>query len=316
MAGMRANRGHTYRERIGPAGAGKTLSAYLAERYRHTSEADWRARIREGRVSIDGEAVEPGTRLAAGQELAWDRPGWVEPAAPLSFAVLHEDADVLAVAKPAGLPTLPGADFLEHTLLHQLERYAPGLHPLHRLGRHTSGIVLCARSVRARSALSRAWRTGAVVKIYRALAAGTPASDAFEITTPIGPVPYPPLGSLHAASDEGKPARSIVRVLRRCDDTFLCDVEIPTGRPHQIRIHLAAAGHPLAGDPLYVAGGLPRAGGHSLPGHGGYSLHAMQLTFPHPNGRGPITVRCPPPVSLRTAPDSPRAPRPRDLPSG
>jgi len=297
---MGLNAGHVYRERLVASADGSVLSRFLAGRYRHSSEREWIERIRQGRVRIDGAVAEPETRLAAGQWLSWERPGWVEPPAPLDFGVLYEDGDVVAVAKPSGLPTLPAAGFLEHTLVHQLGRYRMGLRPLHRLGRHTSGIVLCATAGPSRALLSRAWSLGNVRKTYRALAAGEPTGSEFEIATPIGPVSYAPLGTLHAASPAGKPARSFVRVVERREHDFLCDVEIVTGRPHQIRIHLAAAGHPLLGDPLYTAGGAPPAHCRALPGDGGYSLHAMELRFPHPEGGSEVTLRCIPPQGLRT----------------
>jgi hypothetical protein len=183
----------------------------------------------------------------------------------------------------------------------QLRRYREGLRPLHRLGRHTSGIVLCAASEGDRAALSRAWTQGGVRKTYRALASGEPSQSTFEIATPIGPVPYEPLGTLNAASPAGKPARSIVRVVERREREFLCDVEIFTGRPHQIRIHLAAAGHPLVGDPLYAEGGVPPVHCRAVPGDGGYALHAMELRFPHPATEDTVTVRCAPRSELRTS---------------
>jgi len=298
---MGRNRGHTYREQLARSADGRALSDFLAQSYRHSSEQDWIERIRHGRVRIDGAVAAPETRLIAGQWLSWERPGWIEPPAPLGFAVLYEDGDVIAVAKPSGLPTLPGAGFLEHTLLHQLRRYREGLRPLHRLGRHTSGIVLCAASEGDRAALSRAWTQGGVRKTYRALASGEPSQSTFEIATPIGPVPYEPLGTLNAASPAGKPARSIVRVVERREREFLCDVEIFTGRPHQIRIHLAAAGHPLVGDPLYAEGGVPPVHCRAVPGDGGYALHAMELRFPHPATEDTVTVRCAPRSELRTS---------------
>jgi len=296
---MESNRGHKYLEQLARSADGAILSDFLARRYRHSSEREWIERIRAGLVRIDGGAVEPDTRLAAGQWLSWSRPGWIEPAAPLDFGVLYDDGDVVAVAKPAGLPTLPGAGFLEHTLLHQLRRYRGGLRPLHRLGRHTSGIVLCATSGASRDSLSRAWGRRKVRKTYRARASGRPRRSSFEITAPIGPVPYAPLGTLHAASPSGKPARSLVRVVEQRGRDFLCDVEIVTGRPHQIRIHLAAAGHPLVGDPLFADGGVPAASCRALPGDGGYALHAIELRFPHPVIGRDVTVRCGPPRALR-----------------
>jgi 23S rRNA pseudouridine1911/1915/1917 synthase len=294
MNPMGPNAGYTYREQLERSADGCTLSRFLAARYRHSSERDWIERIRQGRVRIDGTVATPDTLLRAGQWLTWNRPGWIEPAAPLNFRVLYEDADVVAVAKPAGLPTLPGADFLEHTLLFQLRSYREGLRPLHRLGRFTSGIVLCAADKRSRATLGDAWNRGQVHKIYRALASGEPRRSTFEVTVPIGPVPYAPLGTLNAASPLGKPAQSIVRVVERREQEFLCDVEILTGRPHQIRIHLAAAGHPLVGDPLYSEGGVPPAGCLAIPGDGGYALHAMELRFPHPKTGDTVTVRCDP----------------------
>jgi 23S rRNA pseudouridine1911/1915/1917 synthase len=226
-------------------------------------------------------------------------PPWIEPDAPRSFTVLYEDDDLLAVAKPAGLPTLPGANFLQATLLHLVRSYAPDASPLHRLGRWTSGLVLCAKNDHAGTGLMRQWSAKEVGKRYRALAGGDPVQDEMTITTPIGPVPHSLLGSVHAASPNGKPSLSQVMVLERRQNSFLCDVRIATGRPHQIRIHLAAAGHPLVGDPLYIAGGLPAPDTHALPGDPGYQLHAAELSFRHPGTGREVVIECEPPVLLR-----------------
>jgi 23S rRNA pseudouridine1911/1915/1917 synthase len=119
------------------------------------------------------------------------------------------------------------------------------------------------------------------------------------ISTPIGPVPHALLGSLHAASPQGKPSLTRVTVLERRADCFLCDVHIATGRPHQIRIHLAAAGHPLVGDPLYVRGGIPAPDTRALPGDPGYLLHAAEMSLLHPRTRRKVVITCEPPALLR-----------------
>ena len=296
---MSLNSGFEYTERVGRDGAGRTVLEHLSGRYAHSSAADWCARIEEGAVRLDGHRVETSTRLAAGQRLEWRRPPWEEPDAPTGFALLYRDADVLGVAKPRGLPTLPGGGFLEHTLLHRVRAHFPGASPLHRLGRHTSGLVLFARTREAHAALSLAFARREVRKRYRALAAGVPRADEFDVDTPIGRVPHALLGGVHAALASGKPARSRVAVVEHRAGAFLCDVWISTGRPHQIRIHLAACGHPLVGDPLYVAGGLPAPDSKALPGDPGYRLHAAELAFVHPcTGRETVWT-CAAPAELR-----------------
>jgi len=90
-----------------------------------------------------------------------------------------------------------------------------------------------------------------------------------------------------------------VRTLRAGRGASVVEIQIATGRPHQIRIHLAAAGHPLVGDPLYGPGGLPRPGVRALPGDGGYFLHAARLVFPHPATSAPTVVECAAPPELR-----------------
>jgi 23S rRNA pseudouridine1911/1915/1917 synthase len=238
-------------------------------------------------------------RLRAGQRLAWRRPPWQEPEVPLAFAVLHRDEHLLAVAKPRGLPTLPNGGFLEHTLLAAVRRHAPEAVPLHRLGRGTSGVVLFARTDVARRALSLAWREpGLVEKTYRALVAGVPERPAFSVDAAIGRVPHPRLGTVYAAASGGKRSLSHVRVLEARPDTALVEVVIETGRPHQIRIHMAAAGHPLVGDPLYAVGGVPRAD-PGLPGDAGYRLHSLRLLLTHPETGARVAIECAPPPPLR-----------------
>jgi 23S rRNA pseudouridine1911/1915/1917 synthase len=292
------NRGHEYRERVPPQASGRSVLDWLAQRYRHSDRSTWRARLATGEVSLDGASASADEVLRAGQSLVWRRPPWREPDVPLGFALLFRDAHLLAVAKPRGLPSLPNGGFLEHTLLHRVWRVFPGAVPLHRLGRGTSGIVLFALSKQARRAVAADWRAGHVEKEYRALVAGRPARDVFTVDVPIGPVPHPKLGTVHAARVDGRPAVSHVRVVGPRASGTLVSVTIPTGRPHQIRIHLAAAGHPLVGDPLYVAGG-GTAAQPGLPGDGGYWLHAWRLALAHPIDGKRLTLECMPPPPLR-----------------
>jgi 23S rRNA pseudouridine1911/1915/1917 synthase len=291
------NAGYRYREQIGPDGAGRTVLAHLARRHRHSSEAAWRARIARGEVRLDGAPADPSDVLRRGQSLVWHRPPWEEPPAPLSFGLLHRDDHLLAVAKPRGLPTLPNGGFLTHTLLHLARRRWAGATPVHRLGRGTSGIVLLARTAVARRALAAAWREGRVERVYRGLVSGVPGRPELSIDVPIGPVPHPLLGQVHAARADGRRAFTRVRVLRAAPGGAVVEASIATGRPHQIRIHLAAAGHPLVGDPLYGAGGLP-AERPALPGAGGYWLHAHRLRLPHPVTAAPLDLECAPPPIL------------------
>jgi 23S rRNA pseudouridine1911/1915/1917 synthase len=300
----RPNNGCTYTERIGPDAHGMTVLAYLTKRYSHSSLVEWTERIASGRVLIDSQPARVDSVLQQGNQLTWNRPPWIEPEAPSLFTIIYEDDDVLAVAKPAGLPTLPGANFLESTLLHLVQKYAPDAAPVHRLGRWTSGVVLCARNHQSRNNLMQQWSANKVNKRYRALASGSPAWNELTISTPIGPVTHSLLGTIHAASASGKPALSHVTVIERRIDSFLCDVRIETGRPHQIRIHLASAGHPLQGDPLYAAGGLPAPDSRALPGDPGYHLHSAELRFLHPISGRDMTIECEPPQILRASGES------------
>jgi len=297
------NRGWTYRSAVAGARPGETVVDYLVRRFPHGDPREWRERIAAGRVRLDGRPVAHDDLVRDGEELAWHRPPWVEPDAPSGFDVVHEDAGLVVVAKPAGLPTLPGGGFLENTLLHRVRGRFPDARPMHRLGRWTSGLVVFARGADAQRHLAAAFRSGTVHKRYRALVSGDPARERFDVAVPIGPVPHDVLGSVHAACAAGRPARSEVVVLERHRDRALVDVVIATGRPHQIRIHLAAAGHPLCGDPLYAAGGLPRPGTTALPGDPGYLLHAAEIGFVAPDG-SPRSFRLDPPPTLRTAEES------------
>jgi 23S rRNA pseudouridine1911/1915/1917 synthase len=154
--------------------------------------------------------------------------------------------------------------------------------------------------VTARKPLQAAFQQSTTRKIYRALCSGSPDSDAFEITAPIGEIPYGPLGSLHAAFAGGRASISHVTVVERRDGAALLDVEILTGRPHQIRIHTAFAGHPLVGDPLYGPGGTPLPCSTALPGDLGYLLHAHRLELKHPRSGEQVHLQCQPPPQLRT----------------
>ena len=317
------NNGWTYRDRITPTAAGSTVLTYYTQRYTHSTQQTWQTRIDQGQILLNDQPVTADTILSTGQQLSYRRLPWSEPPAPLHFEVLYEDSHLWVIAKPSGLPVLPGGGFLEHTLLHQLrDRYPTETPiPIHRLGRGTSGAILIAKSQTARAQLSRQFRIRTsspnssvsstkppLTKIYRALIGPTLSKpDHFTCTYPIGKLPHDQLSYIYGRVTEDTPkamlSHSDCTIIERRPTATLLNVSISTGRPHQIRIHLAAAGHPLLGDPLYPIGGIPSPTGTAMPGDIGYHLHAHQLSFIHPETGQPISITATPPKILKAQSD-------------
>jgi 23S rRNA pseudouridine1911/1915/1917 synthase len=276
------NRGYAYTTIMSSQEHGRTLLSHLASRYPHSSLQGWQKKLKSHEVTVNGVVANGSELLTSGQTLVWKRPPWIEPDTPQHFEVLFDDPHLLAVNKPGGLPTLPGGGFMENTLMWLVQQQSPSANPVHRLGRATTGIVLFAKTTQAASKLSADWNTPNIQKVYRALAQGVARQDAYEILTPIGLVPHPLIGSVWAANPRGKPSKSLAKVISRTASTTTFAVNLYSGRPHHIRIHLASIGHPLLGDPLYGLTGQPLAHLPGLPGDGGYSLHAQFLKFYHP----------------------------------
>jgi 23S rRNA pseudouridine1911/1915/1917 synthase len=265
--------------------------AFHVARYRHSDESAWRAAIELGRVLVNGRRANAEQPLAAGDELEFHRPPWREPDAPESFAVAFEDGHVLVVVKPANLQVLPAGPFSARTLL-ALVRSSDASRsqaaPAHRLGRGTSGLIAFGKTAEARSSLSRQLREFSLGKTYVAWTSGARLPSSFAAREPIARVPHGPL-TIHAAAAHGRPSLTRVRVLRRDGERTLVAAQPITGRPDQIRIHLAAAGAPIVGDPLFGPGGVPKS--DAPPGAGGYLLHSAGLKFAHPVSGARVTLR-------------------------
>jgi len=276
------NRGYAFTTIISSKDQGRTLLSHLAGLYPHSTRQAWQQNLNNGEVTVNGVTATGSESLTSGQILVWNRPPWIEPDSPQHFEVLFRDSHLMAVNKPAGLPTLPGGGFMENTLLRLVQKQTPNANPVHRLGRATTGIVLFAKTPQAASKLCAHWNTPRIQKIYRALAQDVAQQDDYEILTPIGLVPHPLIGFVWAASPGGKASESLARVISRTKSTTTFEVRLNSGRPHQIRIHLASIGHPLVGDPLYGVTGQPLENLPGLPGDGGYFLHAQFLKFQHP----------------------------------
>jgi len=209
------------------------------------------------------------------------------PPPDAGLALVHADADLLVLAKPAGLLCAPGrGDDKQDCLLARLRRRHPEALLVHRLDMDTSGLMVFARHAAAHAALSEAFRARRVDKGYEARVHGTPEASEGEIALPLA-ADWPNRPRQVVDALRGRPALTRWRLLQAGAESRLALAPV-TGRSHQLRVHLAAIGHPIVGDPLYGRrdrdAGVPRM-----------MLHACRLAFPHPADGRPLAFAHPVP---------------------
>src|SRR5689334_10082805 len=285
--------------RVGPEDAGARLDAFLAAPL--GSRARAQRLIDEGAVRVDGAAVPKRHRVGAGETVTVDEPAAAPappgPVAPAPFAVPYEDEHLLVVDKPAGVVVHPARGHAEGTLAQALAGVAAGgpderAGIVHRLDRDTSGLLVVARSAEAHRRLKRALQAREITREYRALVEGRPPARAGTIDAPIGR-DRRVRTRMSTDTDDPRDAVTHFEIERALPATTLLRVRLETGRTHQIRAHLLAIGHPVAGDPEYGTAGLL--------GLDRQFLHAARLAFTHPFTGRPVDVSSPLPPDLRAA---------------
>jgi 23S rRNA pseudouridine1911/1915/1917 synthase len=249
------------------------------------------ALIADGSVRVDGRRARKGSMVHAGMSVTLPSALALEPNATLPLVVLYEDADLVAVDKPGGMPSHPLDPRERHTVANAVMARYPETASLggglvHRLDTGTSGVLLAARSADVWTALRQAFQRRAVVKRYLALASGV-VPEATEIDLALAHDPADRRRMVPARpSQRSWPARSEIRRLATDGTVSLVAVTMRTGVMHQIRVHLAHLGHPVVGDLLY--GGSPAA---LAPGR--HALHAAALELPSLGDRSALTLRSP-----------------------
>ncbi len=286
-----------------PAGGGGRADRFAAD-LSGLSRSRVQRLISEGRVTADGQPVKANTVVAPGAVLVIDvppvEPAGIEPEA-IPLDVVFEDPDVLVVDKPAGLVVHPSPGHWSGTLVNALlardtayggiagvER--PGI--VHRLDRDTSGLLMVAKNDAAQTSLMAQLKARRVKKTYLALVQGSVQAAAGRIEAPIGRDTKNRMRMAVVA--DGRPSVTGYRVRERFAGWSLLEVDLVTGRTHQIRVHLAALGHPVAGDAVYGTGTARRG----PDGLGRLFLHAWRLVFAAPSTGELVRAEAPLPAEL------------------
>ena len=273
--------------------AGQRFDQILPGMFQGYSRAHLAGEVKSGRIRLDGREVPPRTRVRGGEEVEWNRveaPILGDRPQSMDLDVVFEDADLLVIDKPAGLVVHPGAGNRDGTLLNVLLSHDPKLAQLpragivHRLDKDTSGLLVVARTLPAQTALVAMLAARDVHRRYAAIVNGVPVAGG----TVDAPLDRHPTDRLRRAVREGgRPAVTHYRVREKFRAHALLQCELESGRTHQIRVHMAHAGWPLVGDPLYGRGlRLPRGAtsalADALRGFKRQALHAEHLAFAHP----------------------------------
>ena len=280
--------------------AGERLDRFLAELPEVASRGAAERLLAAGAVLVDGVRRPKSHRLTGGEQLEVDTTSLVTApltAEPLELRIAYEDEHLLVVDKPAGLVVHPGAGHAGGTLVQGLlgrgvaggDPERPGI--VHRLDRDTSGLLVVARTQEAYERLQALVRRRGLEREYLALVRGRPRSRSGRIEAPIG---RDRRDATRRSLDTASPKDAVTHfeVVELLRAHALLRVRLETGRTHQIRVHLAAIGLPVAGDPTY---------GVSEPGLERQFLHAARLTFPHPVTGDRVEATSPLPPDLQAA---------------
>jgi 23S rRNA pseudouridine1911/1915/1917 synthase len=302
---------------------GLRLDRFLADSGRPWSRSQVARWIRDGHVARNGGAAKPGTLVHTGDEILvtppLPKPSELLPQ-ELPLDILYEDEHLIVINKPPGLVIHPAAGNPDGTLVNALLAHCrdlsgiggverPGI--VHRLDKDTSGVLVAAKSDAAHRALSLAFRWRTTEKRYLAVVYGLPSGNEGVVDRPLGR--HPTERKRMAVVSGGRPARTLWFLRERLVDTALLECRPVTGRTHQIRVHLAHAGHAVVGDPVYagrqwrgVSDPTRAALCRSFPRQ---ALHAWKLTIAHPASGEPLTFEAPLPDDMRELVDALRPAR-------
>jgi 23S rRNA pseudouridine1911/1915/1917 synthase len=296
---------------------GDRLDHAVAARYPELSRTRVKELIDGQLVLVDGKPSKGSHRLHTGEKVAVNpkaRPPLRAHAESIPLDILFEDADIIAVNKSAGMTVHAGAGNASGTMVNALlgrgqslsqlgDALRPGI--VHRLDKETSGVILVAKTDAAHARLGEAFRQRTVNKTYIALVQGSFETTSGRIELAIG---RDPLKRVRMAAEQktwrgakisnSREARTDWRTLLRIDATTLLEVQLHTGRTHQIRVHFSALKHPVVGDTLYGAAAHLRVGDIALPPLGRNFLHAAKIVFSHPRTGERMELRAPLPVEL------------------
>jgi len=277
----------------------QALSTLLPQ-FSRSRLAQW---IRDRHVELDGKAALPKTKVWGGEQVSVqpvaDPAASAATAEAIALDVVHEDAAVLVINKPAGLVVHPGRGNWSGTLLNALLAHAPQLATLpragivHRLDKETSGLLVVAKSLEAQTSLVRQLQARTVRREYLTMVHGRVARGG-KVEAPIGR--HPKQRTRMAVAARGRPSVTHYEVLRHFVHATLLRCKLETGRTHQIRVHMQSLGHPLVGDPVY---GKKRTADPLLGAFLRQALHAERLAFIHPVSVTAVEWQAPPPADMR-----------------
>jgi len=298
---------------VEPPDSGKRLDLYIASIISECSRSVATHLIRNGEIRVQGMVRKPGYRVKTGDEIY----GCIPPPAPVLFKpepipidILHEDEDIIVINKQPGLVVHPAPGHHSGTLVNALLYHCPKLDGIggalrpgivHRLDKDTSGVLVAAKNDRAHLHLSRQFKSRRVKKKYLALVYGKMESDSGVVSLPIGRHPVD-RKKMSTYSRRSRVAETTWQIRERFEMASLIEVNLKTGRTHQIRVHCAAIKHPVMGDKVYG----PRKTGNNAPyGKNQFGsvprqmLHAWRLVLTHPVTEEKVSFEAPIPPDMQ-----------------
>ena len=270
--------------------------ARLFHQYSRNRLQEW---LRAGHITVDGKSAAARMPVTGGEKISVAPPraaGVAPQAQRMRLKIVHEDAALIVIDKPAGLVVHPGAGQPDRTLMNALLAHAPALANVpragivHRLDKDTSGLLVVAKTVEAQTSLVKQLADRTMRRLYLALVQGDPPASG-AIDAPVGRDAK--VRTRMAVTHRGKPARTTYRVIERFGRAALVECRLETGRTHQIRVHFQHIRHPLVGDTVYRRG---TRHGIAFPRQ---ALHAAELTLVHPASGETTTWRAPVPRDFK-----------------